>query len=93
MTWMSPVPSRMVAKHSLPPMRDRITRPATPAMSPVAVSGGRPGVRGPDLRDRGGARETDRVGLDAGFEQRVAFAQPDAHLLREVGAGPRAAAR
>ena len=41
-TWISPVPSRMVAKHSLPPMRDRITRPATPAMSPVEVSGGRP---------------------------------------------------
>ncbi len=42
MTWMSPVPSRMVAKHSFPPMRDRMTRPATPAKSPVAVSGGSP---------------------------------------------------
>ena len=39
-TWMSPVPSRSVAKQSLPPIRERITRPATPTVSPVAVSGG-----------------------------------------------------
>ena len=43
MTWMSPVPSRMVAKHSLPPVRDSITRPVTPTVSPVCVSGGRSG--------------------------------------------------
>ena len=39
-TWMSPVPSRRVAKQSLPPILDRMTRPATPAVVPVAVSGG-----------------------------------------------------
>lgn len=35
------MPSRSVAKHSLPPFRDSMTRPATPTISPVAVSGGR----------------------------------------------------
>ncbi len=40
-TWMSPVPSRIVAKHSFPPIRDNITRPTTPTLSPVAVSGSR----------------------------------------------------
>ena len=44
-TWMSPLPSRMVAKQSLPPLRYSMTRPATPTRSPVAVSGGRPGWR------------------------------------------------
>jgi hypothetical protein len=39
-TWMSPVPSRNVAKQSFPPIRERITRPATPTISPVAVSAG-----------------------------------------------------
>ena len=39
MTWISPVPSRIVAKQSFPPLRDSITRPATPTWSPVAVSG------------------------------------------------------
>ena len=43
MTWMSPVPSRMVAKLSFPPMRDSITRPVTPTLSPVAMSGFRSG--------------------------------------------------
>ena len=42
---MSPVPSRMVAKHSFPAMRDSITRPVTPTLSPVAVSGARSGCR------------------------------------------------
>ena len=43
MTWMSPVPSRMVAKQSFPPMRDSSTRPVTPTFSPVEVSGFRSG--------------------------------------------------
>jgi hypothetical protein len=43
MTWMSPVPSRMVAKLSFPPTRDSITRPVTPTLSPVAMSGFRSG--------------------------------------------------
>ena len=38
---MSPVPSRSVAKQSLPPILDSMTRPATPTISPVAVSFGR----------------------------------------------------
>ena len=37
---MSPVPSRSVAKQSFPPIRERITRPAMPTVSPVAVSAG-----------------------------------------------------
>src|SRR5580704_301728 len=44
MTWMSPVPSLIVAKQSLPPMRDSTTRPVTPTFSPVAVSGSRSGT-------------------------------------------------
>ena len=42
-TWMSPLPSRMVAKQSLPPIRLSTTRPVTPTRSPVAASGGRSG--------------------------------------------------
>src|SRR5215471_15281286 len=37
---MSPVPSRMVAKHSFPALRDSITRPVTPTRSPVAAPAG-----------------------------------------------------
>ena len=40
---MSPVPSLIVAKQSFPPMRDSMTRPATPTRWPVAVSGSRSG--------------------------------------------------
>ncbi len=39
-SWISPVPSRRIAKQSLPPILDSITRPATLTTSPVNVSGG-----------------------------------------------------
>ena len=41
-TWISASASRMVAKHSLPPVRESSTRPATATLSPVAASGSRP---------------------------------------------------
>jgi hypothetical protein len=44
-TCISPVPSRIIAKHSLPLERDSITRPATPTLSPVAAPGARSGYR------------------------------------------------
>src|SRR5450432_3772531 len=40
-TCSSPEPSRIVAKHSLPPVRESKTRPTTPTRSPVATSGAR----------------------------------------------------
>ncbi len=44
--WISvPSPARSVAKHSLPVLREKMTRPAMPTRSPVAVSSGRSGKR------------------------------------------------
>src|SRR3569833_1435810 len=43
MIWMSPLPSRIVAKQSLPVLRASMTRPVTPTLVPVDVPGSRPG--------------------------------------------------
>ena len=64
-TWRSPVPSRIVAKQSLPPIAEQHDPPGH--ADPLAGRGVGRQVRvaRADLRDRRGAREADRVRVDA----------------------------
>ena len=83
-TWMSPVPSRSVAKQSFPPIRERITRPATPTVSPVAVSGASDPYLARTSAMPVGPRVPHGVRVDTGLEHPGTLLQPDAYLLRET---------
>ena len=71
MTCRSPVPSRRVAKPSLPPSRLRITRPATEDPATGARVGREVAGLRADLRQRVGPRERHRVRVDALLPQPV----------------------
>ena len=85
MAWISvPSPARRVAKQSLPVLREKMTRPAMPTRSPVAVSTGRSGNRDADVRDGRRDRQADAVGLHAPRGELLALLAPDPHLLGQV---------
>ena len=77
-------PSRSVAKHNFPELRRKMTRPVTPTISPVSVSGGRSGKRLRRSARCRGPRHGDRVGLDALIEQPLPLLPAYPHLLRQI---------
>ena len=81
-----PSPSRSRAKHSLPVLRRKITRPVTATWSPVVVVGAeRLGVvRVDDLAQRVGARDVSGVRRRARGEQPLALVPAHPHLLGQV---------
>ncbi len=77
-------PSRRVAKHNLPELRKKITRPVIPTFSPVWVSAGEAHVSCLHPGQRGRPVDGDRIGVDPGVDESAALLATDLHLLREV---------
>ncbi len=74
----------MVAKQSLPPIRDSMTRPAHTDYLAGHGIGGQPVELGTNLSDGMRTREPDRVGVDTRRPQPIGLLQPHLHLLREL---------
>ena len=87
MTCTSPVPSRTVAKHSLPPVRDEDDPPRDADPHAGGLVGLEVGVRGAEVGDGGRARERHRERVDAALAHPLELVPAYAHLLGQLVAG------